>query len=164
MPQRAPDFLAALTALNTARVRFVLVGGLAMVSQGSAYITNDIDIGYAPGLGNLAALVTALEPFHPCLRDAFEGSLLSADAVQDALHLALTTDIADIDFYGDAPGIPSFDMLWNQSVILDLNGTAVHVASVDDLIAMKRAANRPKDQNHLLELEALRKLQTDSLG
>jgi hypothetical protein len=32
---------------------------------------------------------------------------------------------------------------------------------VDDLIAMKRAANRPKDQLHLMELEALRKLLQD---
>ena len=34
----------------------------------------------------------------------------------------------------------------------------VHVASIDDLIATKRAANRPKDQNHIMELLALRKL------
>ncbi len=32
------------------------------------------------------------------------------------------------------------------------------VASLDDLIAMKRAANRPKDQAHVMELLALKRL------
>ena len=37
-------------------------------------------------------------------------------------------------------------------------GVRTRVASIDDHITMKRAANRPKDQSHILELEALRKL------
>ena len=38
---------------------------------------------------------------------------------------------------------------------------SIRVASIDDLIAMKRAAGRLKDQSHLMELEALRKLIQD---
>ena len=34
----------------------------------------------------------------------------------------------------------------------------MRVASVDDLIAMKTAAGRPKDKDHVLELRALREL------
>lgn len=41
---------------------------------------------------------------------------------------------------------------------MDLGGFTVRVTLLDDLRAMKRAANRPKDQAHLLELLTLKKL------
>jgi predicted nucleotidyltransferase len=41
---------------------------------------------------------------------------------------------------------------------MDRQGVQVRVASVEALIAMKRAAGRPKDYGHLLELERLRKV------
>jgi hypothetical protein len=40
----------------------------------------------------------------------------------------------------------------------------VRVASLDDLISMKRAANRPKDQAHIFELLALKKLSKQGAG
>ena len=58
----------------------------------------------------------------------------------------------------DIPGVSGFDSLWENSVSLDLGGFVVRVASLDDLIAMKRAANRTKDQTHLFELLALKKM------
>jgi predicted nucleotidyltransferase len=68
------------------------------------------------------------------------------------------TDLGPLDLLGKAAGVTSFDGLWQRSIIMNVYGVTVHVASLDDLIAMKRAAGRPKDQNHILELEALRKL------
>lgn len=72
--------------------------------------------------------------------------------------MTLETSVSPVDILSDIPGIDSFEGLWERSVVRPLYGLAVHVASVDDLISMKRAANRPKDQNHILELLALKKL------
>ena len=58
----------------------------------------------------------------------------------------------------EIPGVESFEGLWERAVPMDLGGFIVRVASLDDLIAMKRAANRPKDQAHIRELLALKKL------
>ena len=61
----------------------------------------------------------------------------------------------------EAPGAGQFEGLWERAVIIDLGGMPVHVASVDDLIAMKTAAGRLKDKNHVLELRALRELRAE---
>jgi hypothetical protein len=67
----------------------------------------------------------------------------------------LKTLIGDIDVLGETPGA-SFEQLMSNSVEHELYGHKVAVASLEDLIAMKLVANRPKDRMHVLELEALR--------
>ena len=72
--------------------------------------------------------------------------------------LNLKTDLGPIDILPLPAGIDSFEGLWERSVAFDLGGFTVRVASLDDLIAMKQAAGRVKDQLHLLELQALKRL------
>jgi predicted nucleotidyltransferase len=43
-------------------------------------------------------------------------------------------------------------------------GRQVRVASLDDLAAMKRAAGREKDLDHLRDIEALKSLMNESLN
>jgi hypothetical protein len=50
----------------------------------------------------------------------------------------------------------NFDEIWNNRVDDQLGDTPTHLASLNDLIRMKRAAGRPKD---LADLQALLKLQ-----
>lgn len=153
-----PDFSNVLAALDAAGVRYVLIGGLAMIAHGSAHITVDIDICYARDPANLGSLVTALKSSRPRLRGAPEGLPFFFDTrlFSNALNLTLTTDLGDVDLLGEVPGVGSFEALWEHSVVLDLDGTEVHVASLDDLIAMKRAAGRAKDLTHLRDLEEIR--------
>jgi len=163
MPESLPDFPNILAALEAAQVRFVLIGGLAMVAHGSAHITVDIDICYARDRDNFSALVAALKPSNPHLRGAPEGLPFFFDTrtFANVLNLTLATDLGGVDLLGEVPGIASFDALWERSVVIELEGVAVHVASLDDPIAMKVAAGRPKDHLHLLELKALRLITQD---
>jgi hypothetical protein len=152
--------LKIIEALNAGRVRYVIIGGIAMRLHGSSHVTDDVDICYGRDLENLQALADALAPYHPALRGAPAGLPFTLDArsLKASLNFTLTTDIGALDILGEPAGIPSFDGLWERSVTMDIHGLLVHVASLDDLIAMKRAAGRIKDQGHTLELEALRKL------
>ena len=44
MQDDEPDFSAILRALDASKVRYVLIGGLAMIAHGSAHVTVDMDI------------------------------------------------------------------------------------------------------------------------
>jgi len=155
-----PDYQSALAALHARQVRFVLIGGLALIAHGSEAVTRDLDVCYARDSGNLSAVAGALAPLHPRLRGAPEGLpfVLDARALRGGANFTLVTDAGDVDLLGDAAGVESFEALWERSVEMDVFGVSVRVASLDDLIAMKRAAGRVKDQPHLLELERLRAL------
>ena len=160
MLQPLPDFAAILAALDEHGVRFVLIGGLAMQVQGSDHRTDDIDIFYARDRGNLSALAASLAPFKPRLRGvpAEVPFVPDVQTFKNTLNLTLETSLGAVDLLGEVAGTTSFDAVWEQAIVIELYGVPVHVASLDDLIAMKQAAGRPKDQSHLLELQALRKL------
>ncbi len=131
-----------------------------MIAHGSAYVTVDVDFAYSRDRPNISSVVQALETLHPTLR-GFPPGLPFAwneQTVRSAANLTLVTDACDVDLLGVVAGVSSFVDLWNRSVEKELYGVRIRVASIDDLISMKRAANRPKDQNHVMELLALKKL------
>jgi len=141
-------------------VRFVVIGGLAMVLHGSDHVTGDIDVSIARDVVNFGAIVQALDPFHPRLRGAPLGIPFFWDVrtLQTCINLTLTTDLGKLDLLGEPVGAPPFEVLWQHAEIGDIGGVSVRFACLEDLIAMKRAANRPQDQRHVAELQALRRL------
>jgi hypothetical protein len=65
------DVEKSLSILSEAGVRFVIVGGLAVIIRGSSfYSTYDLDFCYARDKENLNRLTRALSPFNPYLRGA----------------------------------------------------------------------------------------------
>lgn len=70
MPEETTDFRAAILRLVEGNVRFVLIGGLAMIAQGATHITLDIDVSYDRSTENIAVLVEVLKSCHARLRNA----------------------------------------------------------------------------------------------
>jgi predicted nucleotidyltransferase len=155
-----PTFGPFFVALRSHDVRYLLIGGVAMRCHGSRYLTDDLDLYYARDAENLGRLAEALAPFHPRLRGVTEDLPFRWDTrtLRSGLNFTLTTDAGALDLLGEVPGADSFKALWDRATEVELLGTPVRVASLDDLIAMKRAAGREKDRGHLLELERLRTL------
>ncbi len=59
-----------------------------------------------------------------------------------------------VDLFADYP--MDFELLYKDSMLLPLGATTVRVASIDHLIAIKRAAGRPKDLDDANRLAGLR--------
>jgi len=154
------DLEAILKVLHDAGVRFVVVGGIAMRLHGCAHITDDVDVSYARDRENLKILAQALAIHHARLRGvpAELPFVLDEYTFRNVQNLTLQTDLGEVDLLAVPDGADSFEGLYERAVEMSLGEFNVRVASVDDLIAMKRAANRPKDQAHLYELLALKKL------
>jgi len=154
MTAPAFDPLEALRALVRHEVRFVLIGGLGARLHGSPSVTNDLDVCYERVPENLHRLVEALRGLNARLRGAPNDVPFQIDAKTLAAgdHFTFVTSAGNLDILGTPAGVDGFDELLRNAETLDLGGLTVPVASIDDLIAMKRAAGRPKD---LIEVEVL---------
>jgi hypothetical protein len=154
------NLAALLRQLTEHQVEYVVIGGLAMIAQGSAYITKDLDICYSRTPENIAALARAVAPLHPHLRNAPADLPFCFDAptIQAGLNFTLSTDLGDIDVLGEVAGVGNYQKVLAQSEERTIFDLSVHVLTLDGLIAAKKAAGRLKDRNHLLELEELKKL------
>jgi hypothetical protein len=149
-----------LQRLVAADVRFVVVGGLAAQAHGSTSLTNDLDICYARDPDNLRAIASVLEDIAAIRRglpaDTPPMPRLDARTLRAGGLFTLSTRFGDFDLLADPdPGL-DFAALMVSAVPTVTAGVRVMAAGLDDLMAMKRAAGRPKDRVELEILGALR--------
>jgi hypothetical protein len=154
------DPLGALRVLSRHGVRFVLIGGYAGTVRGWALITGDLDVCYARDLENLERLAAALIELGSHLRGpgvpADLPFVLDASSLRNGDAFTFETDLGNLDVLGTPSGTRGFDDLDASATSVDVDGLEVRVASLDDLMRMKRAAGRPKDLIQLEHLGALR--------
>jgi hypothetical protein len=155
-----PDFRpkTLLGALVRADVDLVVIGGVAVVIQASPRFTRDLDISYATDTANLERLGAVLIALEAKLRGVEDDLPFTPDArtLRHAQMLMLTTRDGDLDLLADPPGSPGYPALRRHADVVDLDGESVRVASLEDLIEMKRAAGRPQDEIDIESLEVAR--------
>ena len=155
MPERSEFAVGSLLRrLSNAEVDFVVIGGVAVVIQASPRFTRDLDISYATDAPNLAKMGELLMELGARLRGVEEDTPFVADlwTLEQTQILTLTTSEGDVDLLVDPPGSPGYAALKRNATEIELDGSRVLVASIDDLIAMKTATSRPQD---LVDLESL---------
>jgi len=85
--------------------------------------------------------------------------LLDAKTIENGSNFTFITPHGDFDILGHADGMPSYEDLRSDASVRDILGLDIRVASIQHLIAMKRAANRPKDQRAVEEYIGLAELE-----
>jgi hypothetical protein len=145
---------ALLRRLSRAGVDYVVVGGIAVAFQGYGRATKDLDITYATNAGNLQRLGEVLVAVNARLRGIAEDLPFVPDGrmLRPTSILTLDTDDGGLDLLVAPPGAPSYAALRRRADVVTLEGAEVRIASLDHLLAMKRAAGRPQD---LVDIEAL---------
>jgi hypothetical protein len=158
MSEPAFDPIAGLRTRVDHGVRFVLIGGYAAALRGSPMMTGDVDICPARDRENLARLAEALRGLHARLRGAPADApfVLDGPTLEAGDHFTFATDAGPIDCLGTPAGTDGFTDLDASASGEDLDGLVVRVASLEDLIRMKRAADRPQDRIAVEWLSALR--------
>jgi Nucleotidyl transferase AbiEii toxin, Type IV TA system len=151
-----PDYQPAslIRALVDGGVDFVIVGGIAVVLQAMPRFTKDLDICYSPAQDNLDALGGVLVALRARLRGVAEEVPFVPDGrtLRHTQIVCLTTPAGDIDLLVDPDGAPGYDALRRRADLFELAGRTVAVASIEDMLAMKRAAGRLQD---LVDVESL---------
>lgn len=160
---------AVFAALNAAAVRYVVVGGAAVVLQGHPRMTVDldlvVDLDRDQALHAVEALVSlGLRPRLPVDARDFADEPVRRSWIEER-HLQVfsfydpANPLREVDLFAEYP-VDFEELLAGASVVV-LAGTAVHVAGVRHLIQMKERAGRPQD---LADVAALRALEKDGAG
>jgi hypothetical protein len=150
---------ALVQALVQGGVDFVIVGGVAVILQAMPRFTKDLDICYATEQDNLDALGSVLVTLEARLRGIPKTVPFVPDGrtLRQTQIMCLTTPIGDIDLLVNPDGAPSYNTLRRRADVMELSGQSVRIASIEDMLAMKRAAGRPQDLVDLESLEASRR-------
>lgn len=153
--QNGPELTSLLEQLCKTGADFILVGGLAAVSQGAPIATFDIDIVPSSEESNLHKLLDFLlgvnarhrgRPGDQVLRPTLED--LAAGG-----HCLLMTDYGPLDLLGTIEQGLDYDALLGDSAEIRFRGHALRVLKLEAMIRMKRSSTRAKDQRYLPLLE-----------
>ena len=155
-----------LGGLTKNKIRFVVIGGVAAAVHGSSRVTNDLDICYDAANRNVDALASLLAKWSAYPRGVERGLpfIMDERTLRGAPVMTLTTIEGDIDVMDRVGGVGDYDAAHKHSQRISALGVSFQVLDLPYLIKAKRAAGRPRDFDHLPELEALLALRRGKQG
>ncbi|MBI3322266.1 MAG: hypothetical protein HYZ94_01120 [Candidatus Omnitrophica bacterium] len=143
------DTEGLLKSFKEHKVDFVVIGATAFPPHGYARASLDIDLFIRPTRANAARAWKALSAFGYDVSDIPAESLLQR-------KLLIRQYAVAADLHPFVAGV-SFGRVWKNKIQASFGRVKVFFPSLSDLIAMKRAANRPKDREDLKYLLRLKK-------
>jgi hypothetical protein len=145
------EFKDLLSAFHAHGVKYLIVGGYAVIFHAQPRTTNDIDLLIQADPGNAQATYEALAEFGLPL-----GEIRPEDFADCGSFYRFGHEPHCVDILPDIPGV-DFDAAWERRVegVIDREtGLKASFISAEDLIAAKLAAGRPQD---LADVDAIRK-------
>ena len=153
------DLEKILKILIKNKVEFIIVGGYASIIHGASYVTKDLDLCVNFSEENAAKILKSINPYHPRHRMHPQSPPLkeTPHSLSKYNNLYLRTDIGNLDMLGEITGLGNFEHLTNYTIEVELFGKICKVLDIDGLIISKKAIGRPKDNQVVIQLEAIKK-------
>ena len=148
-----PEFHDFLGLLNRHDVKYLVVGGYAVIHHGFPRTTGDLDVWFDATQENAARL-------HEALREFWSGAVPHLDRPSELLEglgVQFGVEPNRIDLLNRIEGV-EFSPAWDAREVRRLGGMEVPFVDATTLLRTKQAANRPKDQEDIEYLR--RKLET----
>jgi len=151
------DLLLFWKLLTDNQVAYIMVGGFAVAMHGYARSTEDVDIWIKDDVENRANLGKTMA--------AYGYGELSWEDIQfvpgwknfdigNGIVLDIIIGMKGLEGY-------SFDESLQKATIATIEQIQVPFLHINQLIANKKAVNRPKDQIDVMELEKIKQLRND---
>jgi hypothetical protein len=149
------EILKLWRALLKNKVLFIMIGGVATNLHGFHRTTDDIDIWIKDNLENRKNLRSAF-------KDYGLGDIKALETIQfipgwtdfyldNSLRMDIMTSVKGLEDFG-------FDKCLEYASIATIYELEIPFLHINQLIDSKKAANRPKDQIDIIELENIKKL------
>lgn len=161
MEGRFVFYLELFRALEAHKVRYLLVGGLAMNLHGVPRMTMDVDVVLALDDANLDAFIDAvtelgLKPQLPLPLERIKDSDSRREWIAERNMIAFS-------LIGDKAPVPTVDILihhpldfdkaYDNAEIRHASGVSIRLTNIDDMIRLKEFSGRKQD---LSDIEMLR--------
>lgn len=145
------DIENLLKLFNDRKVKYVIIGAAAFPVHGYARATLDTDIFIEPTEENAGKCLATL------MDSGYDMSQITAHDMLKKKTL-IRQYLLEVDIHPFTSGV-DFKDVWERKVLGKIGQVEVFFACLDDLIAMKQAAGRPKDKEDLKVLLKLRETQ-----
>lgn len=158
-----------LGALNAGGVRYLVVGGIAVVLHGYLRTTADLDLVIQLAPDNVRKALEALEtlgyrPRAPVPLRGFADEAMRGRWVREKGLVVFSLWSPDrsgleVDLFAEEPF--DFEAVFARSLEVPLDRESARVIGLDDLLAMKRRVGRHRDREDVEALEALKDADDD---
>jgi predicted nucleotidyltransferase len=140
------DFSELLNLFNANNVKYLVIGGYAIIQYAEPRYTKDLDLWIGADKETSTAIYKTLKEFGAPL-----AGMTEADFAEEGYFYQMGRPPIRVDIMMGIPGM-EFEKAWQRRVEVDFDGLIVKFISLEDLIASKKASGRPQD---LIDAELL---------
>lgn len=142
----APDFKDFLNLCHSHEVRFMIIGGYAVVYYSRPRYTGDLDLWVDASQENALRVVAALHDFGLTGPDVTTEMITNQNQI-----IRMGFEPMRLELFTRIPGV-KFSDCYPRRVEVSIGSLMLPFLSLEDLKANKRASGRPKDLQDLEEL------------